>query len=169
MTTRLAIAHTTTYRYDAPVPYALQQLRMRPRSGPNQDVVHWHLEVEGGHIGYAVRPSARGRGVATHLLALTLLEARRRGLSRVLLTCDDDNRASARVIEKNGGREIEPTISPRSGKVVRRFWIDVPPAQFFKGSPVLEVLDFLERLAPFTSPALVLRDSRPVTAAEESL
>lgn len=42
-----------------------------------------------------------------------------------------------------------------------RIWIDVPGAQFFKGSPVLEVLDFLERLAPFSPPQLVLRDSAP--------
>lgn len=47
-----------------------------------------------------------------------------------------------------------------------QLWMDVPPAQFFKGSPVLEVLDFLERLAPFTDPALVLRDARPVMSAE---
>lgn len=42
-----------------------------------------------------------------------------------------------------------------------RIWMDVPSAQFFKGSPMLEVLDFLERLAPFTSPEMVLRDSQP--------
>lgn len=42
-----------------------------------------------------------------------------------------------------------------------RLWMDVPPAGFFRGSPVLEVLDFMERLAPFSQPALILRDSRP--------
>ena len=47
-----------------------------------------------------------------------------------------------------------------------RLWLDVPPARFFKGSPVLEVLDFLERLAPFTDPALVLRDAKPLMPAE---
>ena len=47
-----------------------------------------------------------------------------------------------------------------------RIWMDVPAAQFYKGSPVLEVLDFLERLAPFTDPDLMLRDQRPVLAAE---
>ena len=47
-----------------------------------------------------------------------------------------------------------------------RIWMDVPPAQFFKGSPILEVIDFLERLAPFTEPTLVLRDTRPLLAAE---
>lgn len=43
-----------------------------------------------------------------------------------------------------------------------RLWMDVPPAQFFKGSPVLELLDFLERLAPFTPPSLVLTDRQPL-------
>jgi nitrous oxidase accessory protein len=43
-----------------------------------------------------------------------------------------------------------------------RLWMDVPYAQFFKSSPILEVLDFLERLAPFTEPSLVLRDKKPL-------
>lgn len=42
-----------------------------------------------------------------------------------------------------------------------RIWQDVPYAQFFKGSPVLEVMDFLERLAPFTDPHILVRDERP--------
>jgi nitrous oxidase accessory protein len=47
-----------------------------------------------------------------------------------------------------------------------RIWMDYPSAQFFKGSPILEVIDFLERLAPFTQPTMVLRDARPLLAAE---
>jgi nitrous oxidase accessory protein len=50
-----------------------------------------------------------------------------------------------------------------------RIWIDVPTAQFFKGSPLLEVLDFLERLAPFSPPELVLRDRAPIIKMERSL
>ncbi len=42
-----------------------------------------------------------------------------------------------------------------------RIWMDIPLAQFFKASPMLEVLDFLERLAPFSSPQMVLRDESP--------
>lgn len=48
-----------------------------------------------------------------------------------------------------------------------RIWMDVPAARFFKGSPVLEVLDFLERLAPFTPARLVLRDPMPVMDGAE--
>jgi len=42
-----------------------------------------------------------------------------------------------------------------------QIWIETPPAQFFKTSPVLELLDFLERLAPFSYPELQLRDPAP--------
>lgn len=42
-----------------------------------------------------------------------------------------------------------------------RLWMDVPNAAFFKGSPALSVLDFIERLAPFTEPLLLLQDDRP--------
>ncbi|MGE5769887.1 MAG: NosD domain-containing protein, partial [Betaproteobacteria bacterium] len=42
-----------------------------------------------------------------------------------------------------------------------RIWIETPNARFFRNSPSLELLDFLERLAPFSSPALILRDTAP--------
>lgn len=87
---------------------------------------HWlvpHLEREGGHIGYDVRPSARGQGYGTLLLALTLEQARELGLDEVLVTCDAGNVASARVIEKNGGRLIGQGVSDESGKRVNRYRI----------------------------------------------
>lgn len=42
-----------------------------------------------------------------------------------------------------------------------RIWIETPAASFFRNSPALEVLDFLERLAPFSAPDLILRDPKP--------
>jgi nitrous oxidase accessory protein len=42
-----------------------------------------------------------------------------------------------------------------------RIWMETPMATFFRNSPVLEMLDFLERLAPFSSPHLILRDPVP--------
>jgi len=47
------------------------------------------------------------------------------GLSRVLVTCDEDNLASRRVIEKNGGELASRGISERTGKPVLRYWIDL--------------------------------------------
>jgi len=42
-----------------------------------------------------------------------------------------------------------------------RIWMEVPVAAFFRASPLLEVIDFLDRLAPFSSPTLILRDEAP--------
>ncbi|MEV0456210.1 GNAT family N-acetyltransferase [Catellatospora methionotrophica] len=79
------------------------------------------LLAAGGHIGYSVRPSARKRGLATWAVGLVLAYARRMGLDRVLITCDDANTASARVIVGNGGvlEDVrETTLGP-----TRRYWI----------------------------------------------
>ncbi|HID48106.1 MAG TPA: nitrous oxide reductase family maturation protein NosD, partial [Chromatiales bacterium] len=50
-----------------------------------------------------------------------------------------------------------------------RLWRDEPYAQFFKGSPMLEVLDFLERLAPLSEPQLLVRDNQPTLSPEFEL
>src|SRR5574343_1426071 len=42
-----------------------------------------------------------------------------------------------------------------------RIWIETPSATFFRNSPILELLDFLEKLAPFSPPSLILRDTAP--------
>lgn len=42
-----------------------------------------------------------------------------------------------------------------------RLWMDRPMARFFRGSPVLEMVDFIERLAPFSMPDLILSDPSP--------
>lgn len=47
-----------------------------------------------------------------------------------------------------------------------RLWMDVKQAAFFRGAPVLSLLDFMERLAPFTEPLLMLEDRKPRTHAE---
>ncbi|WP_051027533.1 GNAT family N-acetyltransferase [Nocardia higoensis] len=56
-----------------------------------------------GHIGYGIRPSARGRGLATWALGRILDQARTLRMDHVLLVCATDNVASARTIERNGG------------------------------------------------------------------
>jgi predicted acetyltransferase len=82
------------------------------------------LERLGGHIGYVVVPEFRRKGHATEILRRSLQIARDDlGIRRALLTCDDDNVASIRVIEKNGG-QLENTVSdPSLEKPRRRYWI----------------------------------------------
>jgi predicted acetyltransferase len=77
----------------------------------------------GGQIGYDIRPGARRQGYGTRLLALTLDRARGAGLTRVLITCDTANRASARIIEKNGGLLENRISDPDSGAEISRYLI----------------------------------------------
>ena len=81
------------------------------------------LMVVGGHVGYGVRPDFRRRGYATQMLRQTLPIAHRRGIERVLVTCDDDNVASGATIERCGG--VPAGVAARSdGRgAERRYWI----------------------------------------------
>lgn len=78
----------------------------------------------GGNIGYYIKPSKRGMGYGKKILELALIEAKKLGLSKVLITCDDDNSASCSIIESNGG--VLENIIPyeEEGKQVRRYWIE---------------------------------------------
>ena len=79
------------------------------------------LMQAGGHIGYGVRPASRRRGLATFALGEALAEAARRGIDPVLVTCDVDNTASARTIERHGG-VLEDVRDTELGRL-RRYWI----------------------------------------------
>ena len=94
--------------------------RSRLRHRLNDALLTW-----GGHIGYEVRPSERRKGLGSRLLAMTLDKARKRGLSRVLVTCDPDNAGSRRIIEKNGGVFEDERISPKDGRPRRRYWLNL--------------------------------------------
>lgn len=83
------------------------------------------LELEGGHIGYDVRPSSRGRGYGTAALRLALPEALRRGIERVRLTADADNLPSIKIIERNGGVLAGEATSERTGKPIKQYWIEL--------------------------------------------
>ena len=60
------------------------------------------LKEYGGHIGYGVRFSQWNKGYGTLMLRLALEKARQLGIFEVLITCDDDNLRSAKVMENNG-------------------------------------------------------------------
>ena len=80
------------------------------------------LRTLGGHIGYAVRPQFRGHGYAKEILRQSVDLLRARGISPALVTCDDDNLASARVIESGGG-VLESVVPGVADMPKRRYWI----------------------------------------------
>jgi predicted acetyltransferase len=73
-----------------------------------------------GQIGYTVRPSERGHGYATEILKEVVKQADALGMRNVLVTCNEDNLASARVIEKAGG-VFEKIIPHPSYPNVKRY------------------------------------------------
>lgn len=75
----------------------------------------------GGHIGYHVVAPWRRQGHATRMLSAALVECRRLGLDRVLLTCAVDNEPSRRVILANGG------VADGRRRGEDRFWITIEP------------------------------------------
>jgi predicted acetyltransferase len=81
------------------------------------------LERVGGHIGYVVVPEYRRQGYATEILRQSLqIAGQKLGLTRVLVTCDDDNVGSIKTIEKNGG-VLESIVSADRDTPKRRYWI----------------------------------------------
>ena len=94
-----------------------------------------YLVTYGGHVGYSIRPRRRRRGYGRRILELALERCRELGLERVLVTCDEDNVASRRIIEANGGLfESDMVMDARTARAegrgggeVRklRYWIDL--------------------------------------------
>ncbi|MBL0846826.1 MULTISPECIES: GNAT family N-acetyltransferase [Mammaliicoccus] len=82
------------------------------------------LENKGGHVGYGVRKSERGKGYATKLLEYALIELREESVEKALITCDENNLASQKVIIHNNGVEAEPFISD-DNEITKRFWINL--------------------------------------------
>jgi predicted acetyltransferase len=79
----------------------------------------------GGNLGYDIRPTMRQQGYGDLICKLGLDEARKLGLKRVLLTCDEDNAASRKIIEANGGIFESSEVVHRPGVLCLRYWIDL--------------------------------------------
>lgn len=83
-----------------------------------------YLENVGGHIGYGIIPSERQKGYGKLQLKLGLEKARELGLTKVLITCDDSNIGSSKVIESCGGI-YKNTITDANNQKIRRYYIEV--------------------------------------------
>ena len=82
----------------------------------------------GGHISYVISPSYRMKGYGTHCLHLALKECEKLGLDTVLITCDEKNVGSARVIENNYGHLIDTCMCDMGsykGRIFRRYSINI--------------------------------------------
>lgn len=90
--------------------YYLGTLVVRHRLTPE-------LSQAGGHVGYHIAAPWRCQGHATRMLAAGLVQCRRLGLDRVLLTCAPENVASRKVILANGG------VPDGRARGEDRFWI----------------------------------------------
>ncbi len=77
------------------------------------------LLKRGGHIGYSIRPSERGKGYAKEMLKLGVSQAKSKGIKKLLVTCHTSNLASRAVILANQG--ILEDIRDQ----VERYWITV--------------------------------------------
>jgi predicted acetyltransferase len=84
---------------------------------------HPILGTWGGHCGYSVRPSERGKDYAKEMLRLNIKNAKILGIEKLLITCDVENIASEKTILANGGI-YEKTIDV-DGCEMKRYWINV--------------------------------------------
>lgn len=82
------------------------------------------LLKEGGHIGDGIRPSERRKGYATAMIRLALVECKKLGIDKVLMTCSKENIGSVRSIVKNGG-VLENEFINSDGDVEQRYWISI--------------------------------------------
>lgn len=82
-----------------------------------------YLYNYGGHIGDAIRPSERNKGYSTEMIGLALKEAKKVGIGNVMMTCDRENKASARTIMKNGGVFENEVKKEEENRIIQRYWI----------------------------------------------
>lgn len=84
-----------------------------------------YLAKISGHIGYAIRPTERKKGYGKIQLYLCLLKAEEHGLEKVMISCDENNIASARTIEALGGILERKEYEKEKNRTVKVYWINV--------------------------------------------
>ena len=90
------------------------------------DIRHYlneYLTQVGGNIGYGVRKTERNKGYAKQMLKLALEKCKELKIKKVLITCDEDNIASEKVILSANAKFED--IRNIDGENKKRFWIDL--------------------------------------------
>ncbi|WP_083312856.1 GNAT family N-acetyltransferase [Floricoccus penangensis] len=127
---------------------AIQYYAIRKSDDKLIGLINLRLELNnyllnfGGHIGYSVLPSERKKGYATEMLSLVVDEARKKGLSKVLITCDENNIGSRKTIEVNGGVFEDIRYDPYDGENTWRYWIETNQLMLVK--PSLAYIDQIQ-------------------------
>lgn len=85
-----------------------------------------HQEVEcAGHIGYDISPDYRNRGYGAQILKLALIKARDLGIEEAIVTCNVDNIASKKIIEKNNGKLLGTIFDEEENEHLYKYSIAV--------------------------------------------
>ena len=90
------------------------------------DIRHYlneYLTQVGGNIGYSVRKTERNKGYAKQMLKLALEKCKELKMKKVLITCDEDNIASEKVILSANAKFED--IRNVDGENKKRFWIEL--------------------------------------------
>ena len=90
------------------------------------DIRHYlneYLTQVGGNIGYSVRKTERNKGYAKQMFKLALEKCKGLKIKKVLITCDEDNIASEKVILSANAKFED--IRNVDGENKKRFWIDL--------------------------------------------
>lgn len=83
------------------------------------------LLKRGGHIGYSVRPTERKKGYNSYQLYKALEYCKEKGLEKVLITCNKENIASAKSIQKYEGVLENEVLDEKTNETVQRYWINL--------------------------------------------
>lgn len=86
--------------------------------------LNWHLEKDGGHVGYVIRPSMRGKGYGKKILQKGMPLINYLGIDQALITVDPSNPASIRIVEYCGGVFEDETVATEKFPARRRYWLD---------------------------------------------
>lgn len=84
---------------------------------------HPILGTWGGHCGYSVRPNERGKVYAKEMLRLNIENARKMGIERLLVVCDEKNKAGEKTILANNG--VFENYIEVNGCRMKRYWINI--------------------------------------------